>query len=517
MDSMRVFAGSWLSENRSMQTNSLEEDEVRNRIKFIQLQLTEYSAISVISVALEGLAQHKPWTFPDLQAMPGLTLLLVKWALQNPSCGIYLGKSITIREFDNFRQRLWNLTGMAKSGSENTYAMVRSILSVQIDFQRRSPWGFMRWPSLLAKLAPNHPSRAQFFNAFGISPEDFIDACWILQQPLQGGNLEIGPKWFASIPDCYKDSVVRILRTIGRDVLELRENLTSHWSTYQPSSWELFESPFAKKYPLLNIGENSWRLWHPAMFERGMEEAVHLGLTHLGSEYTEVFSRVFEAYVVDLASEMMPDHISESKWKAAMGHNAPSVEAILPAGSVNIFVEAKMSLFHDAALIEDTELGLSRRLERIIYAVEQGWKVSKLLRQRPREFPTRTEACEEYLLIVTNRELNMGSGQSLERLISDGRLQCPDADTQARLPLQNVFIMSVEGFEHLQQTVIHGKVELLDVLRSAKAANADASTAAMYFDDHLKKYTKNWRVPELLRSAQAAAVARLTAGYQPGS
>ncbi len=500
-----------------MQTVSIDEDEVRSRIRFIQSQLAEYSATSVISVAMAVLAQHKPWTFPDLQAMPGLTLLLVKWALQNPSCGIYVGKHITVREFDNFRQRLWNLTGLAKSGRENAYAMVRSILSVQIDFQRRSPWGFMRWPSLLARLPANHHSRSQFVNVFGLSPENYIDACWILQQPLQEGIREIGPKWFASIPKSYQDPVARVLRAIGKDIFELRDKLTSQWQSYQPSSWELFESPFAKMHPLLNIGENSWRIWHPAMFERGMEEAVHLGLTHLGSEYTEVFSRVFEDYIVDLASEMMPSHISESKWKAAMGHNTPSVEAILPAGNVNIFVEAKMSLFHDAALIEDTELGLSRRLERVIYAVEQGWKVSKLLRQRPRNFPRRAEASEEYLLIVTNRELHMGSGQSLERLISDGRLQCQDADTQARLPLQNVFIMSVEGFEHLQQTVIHEKVELLDVLRSAKAANTDASTAAMYFDDHLKKYTKRWRVPELLRSAQAAAVERLTACYQLGS
>lgn len=404
---------------------------------------------------------------------------------------------------------------MAKAESQNTYAMIRSILPAQIDFQRRSHWGFMRWPSLLARLRADHPSRAQFFNTLGITPEAFVDACWILHQPMEEGNLEIGPQWLAGVPGDYKEPIACVLRALGRDFLELRAELTDRWPLYQPSSWELFESPFAKKYPFLKISENSWRVWHPAMFERGLEDAVHLSLTHLGSKYTEVFSRVFEDYIVDLAREMWPNLLPENNWKTIMGHNAPAVEAILPAGHINIFIEAKMSLFHDAVLIEDSEVGLSSRLERVISAVEQGWKVSKLLRQRAHSFPRMAGATEEFLLVVTNRELHVGDGLSLERLIPQGRLECLDEATQKRLPLQNVFLLSVEAFEHLQQAVIQKKVELLDVLNAAKTANANAKTAAMYFDDHLKKYTTNWGVPQVVRSAQDAAVERVKTAFNP--
>lgn len=496
-----------------MQANSSREVEVRSRISFMQEQLTEYSVCSVISVALKVLSGPKPWTFQDVQAMPGLTLLLVKWTMQNPNCKMYMGKSISMRDFDLFRQRLWDLTGLAKAESQNTYAMLRSILPAQIDFQRRSHWGFMRWPSILAGLQVDHPSRAQLFNTLGITPEAFIDACWILHQPMQEGNLEIGPQWLAGVPGEYMKPITRVFQSLGRDFPELRTELTDRWPSYKPSSWELFESPFAKKYPFLKISENSWRVWHPAMFERGLEDAVHLSLTHLGSKYTEVFSRVFEDYIVELAIEMWPNLISECNWKAVMGHNAPSVEAILPAGHVNIFIEAKMSLFHDAVLIEDSEVGLSSRLERVISAVEQGWKVSQLLRQRAHLFPRRAEATEEFLLVVTNRELHVGGGLSLERLIPQGRLDCPDVATQQRLPLQNVFLLSIEAFEHLQQAIIQKKIELLDVLNAAKTANADAKTAAMYFDDHLKKHTTNWGVPKVVRSAQNASVERLKTAF----
>lgn len=501
-----------------MQPLSHNEIEVRNRIRFLQEQLSEYSACSVVSVSLAVLAVPKPWTMEDAQAMPGLTLLLVKWAMQNPNGGSYAGKSISMWEFNRFRQRLWDLIGLAKVGSQNTYAMMRSLLPSQIEFQRRSDWGFMRWPSLVARFPSDHPSRIQFFNAFGTTPEASMDACLLLHLHLRQGNLEIFDTWLSGVPLVYRDPVTCVLQAVSRDFLDLRTELIDRGSSRQVSSWELFESPFAKRRPLLRSanadGSCCWRVWHPAMFERGLEDAVHLGLTHLGSAYTQVFSRVFEDHVVELAREMWPNLIPESQWKGVMGRQARSVEAILPAGPVNIFIEAKMSLFHDAVLIEDSEEGLSGRLERVIEAVQQGWQVSELLRQRPREFPRRAEAIEEYLLVVTNCELHLGGGLALKRLLPSGRLECCDEATKQLLPLENVFVLSIEAFEHLQQAVVRQRVQLVDLLREAKEANANAKTAAMYFDDHLKPHTTNWGVSQVVKSAHGGAVERLVAAYE---
>lgn len=492
-----------------------KEAGIRDHLVFIQSQLRSYSACSVVAVALHALDDTKPWTKEDVQAMPWLTLLLVKWVMQDPGCRLYQGQPITRHELEAFRQRLWNLTGPARADNANVFAMLRSILPVQIDFQRRSPWSFMRWACLTARLPPEHASRKHFETQVQLTPEEFVDACWLLHPPLIKGSRVVDASWLRAIPRTHKHAVSRVLTLLGTDFLGLRTELSRSWPNYTPSSWELFELPFARRLPFLQVGESTWRIWHPAMFERGLEDAVHQILTPLKGVYTESFSRVFEDYVTELSREVWPDAVDERAWKNAMGHNAPAVEAILPAGPVNVFIEAKMSLFHDAVIIDDSPEKLASRLERVIGAVGQGWKVSQLLRERKQHFPRRAEATEEYLLIVTSRELNVGGGIALQRLLPPGMLEPGDEELEKRMPLENIFVLSIEAFEHLNGILRAGKTELVSLLRSAAAANRNAATSALYFDDHLKRHAgARWPVVDMIRVQREAATERLKRALQ---
>lgn len=491
-----------------------DEEAIRSQLTFMQLQLTKYSAHSVLRVAHEVLSETKPWTFQDVQTIPWHTLLIVKWVMQNPNCKLYLGQTITRREFDSFRQRAWDLTGPAKAGAPNVYAMLRSILPAQIEFQRRSPWGFMRWACLTARLPAAHPSRHQFMQELQISPEEFVDACLILHPPILNGDRTISVEWINAIVPVYKDAVLRLLHLLGTDFLGLRSALSEHWNTYTPSSWELFELPFVRKLPFLLTPTGAWQIWHPAMFERALEDAVHLVLTPLKGEYTQIFSLVFEEYVVELAKEVWADLIDEAAWKEVMGHNAPAVEGIVPLGPINVFVESKMSLFHDAVIIDDSPENLASRLERVIEAIKQAWKVSQLLRQRPRSFPPLADATEEFLLVVTSRELHVGGGVALQRLLPPATLDCADDALAKRLLPENIFVISIESFEHLQGIVRNEGINIADLLRSAAAANRDPATSVMYFDDHIKKYAKaGWPVVRIVEQHREEAMERLKKAF----
>lgn len=493
---------------------SPEEDALRSQLTFMQLQLSQYSAHSVVRVAFEALSETKAWTLQDIEAMPWLTLLVVKWAMQNPNCRLYLGKEISRLEFDRFRQRAWDLTGPAKAGAANVNAMLRSILPVQIEFQRRSPWGFMRWACLTVRLPADHPSRQQFVQELQLSPEEFIDACWIVHPPIVGGGRAISVEWLKGIAPAYKDAVNRLLHLLGTDFLGLRSALSEQSPAYAPSSWELFELPFVRKLPFFRTPSGAWRIWHPAMFERSLEDAIHLILTPLKGEYTQIFSRVFESYVVELAKEVWPDLIDEAAWKQVMGHNATAVEGIIPVGAVNVFIESKMSLFHDAVIIDDSPEKLVSRLERVIEAVKQGRKTSQLLRQQPRDFHRWAQATEEFLLIVTSRELHIGGGLALKRLLPPGALDYDDDALAKRLPAENVFVISIESFEHLQGIVRDHNIDVVNLLRVAAAANRDFATSKMYFDDHLKKYAKNgWPVVSVVQAQKEATVERLERAF----
>jgi hypothetical protein len=492
------------------------QDAIAADIAFLQTQMHNFSAFSIVAMALRVLNETNPRTIEDIQTFPWITLLLAKWALQNPHHYLYLGKTISRQEFDQFRQRIWDMTGEAKRGAENGVAMMRSLLPSQLEFQRRAPWAFMRWPSLIARLPSDHPSRLQFQKMLSLSPEEFIDACWIISPPIVGGQREIKASWINGVPPTYRGSVLQLLNLLGGDFLSLRERMSASWASYRSSSWELFELPFARRYPFYQTSDKAWKIWHPAMFERALEDAAHLILSPLGSAYTESFSLVFEEYVVELARDLAVDLIDERTWKKEMGHNAPAVEAILAFGPVNVFIESKMSLYRDAVLIEDIPAKLISRLERVISAISQGKKVSSLLRERPRSFPQRAEAVEEYLIVVTSREVHLGGGVAISRLVPESDVGADSQSKMAQLPLEHIFVLSIEAFERLHGVIRANSLDLVTVLRDAAEANGNGETSAMYFEDHIKKYVSgSWSVSPLIKHHRNAAMERIKAAFAP--
>lgn len=120
---------------------------------------------------------------------------------------------------------------------------------------------------------------------------------------------------------------------------------------------------------------------------------------------------------------------------------------------------------------------------------------------------------EDYLLVVTSRELLIGSGEALQRLYAPGEFDYPDAEAKQRLPLSHVFILSVEEFERTMGSVAAGDVRLNDLLREAAKANGHGSTARMFFSDFLRAHTKRWRQPALMEQARREAHARIVGAF----
>ena len=112
-------------------------------------------------------------------------------------------------------------------------------------------------------------------------------------------------------------------------------------------------------------------------------------------------------------------------------------------------------------------------------------------------------------MVVTSRELNLGNGERLRQLYAPGQLNYPDADAEQRLPLSNVFILSIADFERTMGCVAAGEINLSAVLKDAVAANQGGGTARLFFSDFIGKYTKRWTIPTVMQDAQRAAEERI--------
>ncbi|EHP44209.1 hypothetical protein OR16_04507 [Cupriavidus basilensis OR16] len=479
--------------------------------KGIRNRLRKYSATSIVEVALKILWAPHENLVDEVRHAPWLTLLIVKWALQDNGVQLRVGPPISIQEFDRLRQDLWDLPDLVRDGNRptNVFLMMRSLMHVQVEFQRNEGWGFLRWPALYARLPKGHKSRQQFRDALGVEPNVFLDLVYGLYAAVLIGEMPFNGDWLSPFRRTYGADVDRVYDIFVRDLISLRCELQKDQAQRIRGRHELQEFPYLKRFPLLRQRDGRLHCWHRLVFARGVEEAVHLKLSEeFGEHYSLSFSRVFEQYVTELAAETGKPHLTEAEYKANIGGDAPSVEVIFDGDDCNVFVEAKMSLFADDVLLQDNQNAAYTKTKRVREGIGQGWRVGRLLRETA-QFGNRFHKAQDFLLVVTSRELILGSGEMLQRLYEPDKFDYPDAEAAARMPLTNVFVLSIEDYECLVGCMRAGEVDISVLLKKSSEANKDGATARLFFSDFLKEYTNKWTQPTLVTKARNEAEERM--------
>lgn len=472
--------------------------------------LRRYNSASVADLALKALWQKWPSKLDEIQQAPWLTLLLVKWAIREAPT-LRVGPNIPIEVFDRLRQKLWDLGGdeHEQRPPANAFLMLRMLISAQIDFQRKAGWGFLRWPALISRTEPKHRLRRMFLEVLEMQPDTFMDMAFILFAAATQESFPIARNYFDNLRSGYGNAMDQMLSLLGRDLPSLRLALKENGKSRVRGRQELYEFPFLKRFPIIRLRDGRIHCWHPLVLARGLEEAVHLRLSELGAQYTEPFSKLFERYVVELATSFESTLISEEDYWTAMGRDAAAVEAIIPLGECNVFIEAKMSVFGDDVLLTDDDETIYRKTSNVRDGIRKAWTVSKTLRERPDVFSCCTTANTDYLIIVTSRELYLGTGEKLRRLYPNAHLECANLEALDYLPLEHVFITFIEDFERLMGSIDACEVSLQEVLEGAVLANRDPLTSRLFLSDHLNGKVARWRQSLLLRGAQRDSMRRI--------
>ena len=485
---------------------TLTEIEIQQRLEALFRVLSEYSVVSVVDVAMKILALPAKDQLDDLGRLPGITLLLVQLACRNRAASQCLGASLPGIMFDELREELWNLTGAASLKGPSLQASLRSYLPAQIEFQVDRRGSTIRWAFLLKNDENSDAAKQMFEEVIGMTPAMFIDAAVTLARFTGLPARTLPPSSFDSFPEAVRPAVLKIIKMLTRNLLELRLELQKEVGE-RPNKWELYQIPFAAKFPFLEIDQEALFIWHPRMLNRALEGFLHYQLMQAKGElYLRIFTRKFEQYVTQLCREIHPSQISEEAWQLKMGKQGSAVESILGFEGTNVFVEAKMAYNRDVTILEEEPSKLLSRLERVTDALYQARRVSQRLRRESERYPKRAAAIEEFAIIVTSRELYIGHGERLEKLLPPGSIDFDDIGVNARLPLRNVLVVSIDDFELLQAGVRRGDIDLLPFLREVATRNSDPITAAFFLFDHLReKLGKNHQLPVDLENELKAA------------
>ena len=149
-----------------------------------------------------------------------------------------------------------------------------------------------------------------------------------------------------------------------------------------------------------------------------------------------------------------------------------------------------MSLFGDNLIFSDDPKVVFRKLRRVREAVVQGWKVGTLLRSGYFAITDAASAPLDYLLIVKSRQLNLCNGELLLQMLGQEKLMnrnpessfgSPSIEQLVRLPPRNIFVLSIEEFEHLVGAIAAGDVDLPPLLEEAALKQRRPGGASIHF------------------------------------
>jgi hypothetical protein len=140
-------------------------------------------------------------------------------------------------------------------------------------------------------------------------------------------------------------------------------------------------------------------------------------------------------------------------------------------------IESKAGLFDESVMVTGDSKILAHKTKALQMAIAQGWSASVGLRIAQKAPAPALRASKDYLLVVTNKELNASRGTTLHEMYPAGKLDCPNPAAELYLPLQRVYVVSVDDFERLMAAAKTSGFDVPQFLEKCVEADSDPSTS----------------------------------------
>lgn len=456
----------------------------------LRSKLRKFNRNSLLEAVFQTLRAPYADKFTELQSAPWQTMLLAKWILQDGIMDRSTGVNISQPQFNELRQWLWDMPGQVDSGpDENRPGMLfmRQILRAQIGFQRELTPGFVREAAMLATLSPQHGLRTLWNAKTGMDIEEFLALQYAMYSIVLSKTLSFSAADLGNIEAAFQPGQIpRFLDLISRDAPQLCDYVRTLPGAKEKKLSEFFEFPRVSRFPFLRIGDKL-HCWHPYVFYRGLEDLVHSVMAEAGQDYIDSFSKLFERHVVAEAESVGATFYSESDLRKWNGEDSEVPDGLLSYPDCNVLIESKAGLFDEEVMTVGHSEIFKRKTRALQKAASQAWTMSAAFRRASAVPSQVATAGADYLLIVTNKELSASRGDHLAKLYPAGTLEPKDPATLAHLPLEHIYIVSIEDYERITCAARDGHLSIPDFLAQCVQADSNPADAKLYMHQHLDK------------------------------
>jgi hypothetical protein len=442
----------------------------------------------------------------ELQKHPWFVFLLLKWIFSDEQFSAYNKKDINKIAFTSVLQMMRDLGAIIRMPSEYYHHTLffRNIAYQQFIYQLDFNIASIARQQILFDDKTNNRFNNDFEKATAISINDFLEiSILILTRFVDTTNYDtISIAWFGELRKAYKDDTInKYLSLISLEVHQLHEFfIEEDLNKKKKKIHEFYEQTPLLKYPLIKINDNYICMYKNLLF-RSIEHFIYDKLKFLNPEnFMTSFGHIFEKYVEKGLSYANVEFITEKEILKDFPDNRKVIDFVINEKTATIYIDAKaVEMTYLGKVTHDPDIISDKVKDTIIKAIEQAFETAN----RPILFQSSNDSKENFLLVITYKELYLGNGTNFYETIAKNRIDkiINNYSNQKIIPLENIYFITIDEFDYLIELVNKKKISFLEILQYAKEADKDEFSTRFDFHQHLKGLNQKLYLPEFLNQA----------------
>lgn len=486
-----------ISEASSMSEAMDSLGDFEKGFRELQGEFRKYHPLSILDASLAYLYAPSKTNLDKTSRQPWLVLLLIKWVYSDALANTLLPRPfINGAQYLDLLQKVLNLSDSDKLPNEyeDVRLFMRALAYQQFFYQAEGKLvDLARQEIIFSRVPKNHYFKTRFLKRLGLSIESFLRISFGLLAAVESqGRLFSREYLFTFCPPFDVYEVDAYLRAISIDVGDLHKALRLVDADERTSEEFLHQTPFLR-FPLVKVNGQYWCV-SPAVLGRSLGHFVfdYLKQDDLNS-FNGPFGKSFEKYVGEWLKKTGLPIAVESELIKELAGDGGVIDFLVAEGDSNIIIDAKGVEMAQGGMATVRKMDMRRAVKTsLLKAFVQGHEVVSRLPKVCIKNPVISQRANNYLLVVTYKELYIGNGLAFESVVGSMELDkirsAYPADSQ--IPIENMYFLTIHEFEELMDLVRVGRAKLVEFLERAKRVDSNPRTQKFNFEMHIQDFSK---------------------------
>lgn len=493
-----------------LKESHFNEERVNEAFKRVRNRLRKHSPLEIVSACIKKLNQQAIDKIQHLRMYPPWRLLLlIKWTF---IYGEYLSpdrRKLTVNDFNYLLNLMHDFEGSLRLPDEydNIFLFFRNMAFQQFWLQREFNMAyFARQGLLFGRLENGHPFKRIFIEKCGVSIPEFIELAMMLMTRFTvEKQMSVTSNWFRTVANKYKPGTIqKFLDLLSIDFDSLREKLVveeQHVRQKQPKRkiyYEAYEKTPLRESPLLKH-DSKFYPFSQELLARCLETFIYDTLRNDDpNDFMNKFGSIFEKYVGKSISETKIKYFTEEQLADILPGRGKLVDYLLIDRNNKIFIDAKgVEMSYLGMVGHEPEVITDKTRTSIVKGIQQGFETAKRLDNIERIEGIETEKGNNYLIVVTFKDMYVGNGPDFYEYLAKDTLNkiIWQSGNRASIPFEHMYFMSIDDFDLLTSGIASGEISLTEILDYAVKCDAKWEAKKFTFEQHIYDKYPNTKAP----------------------